>query len=223
MLPEPREHATNPAYCPGRSLGQEREARADVQSAQCYLGVLMKAAVLYEQPGRLEIDDLVVDKPDANEVLVRVVGAGLCHSDLHFMEGTFRSRLPIVMGHESAGIVEQVGSDVTYCKPGDHVICCLSIFCGQCRHCLSGIPTGAPTRRPRRVLHAPPRPSPMASRSSRWRLGGFAEMMLVHQNGLVKVTDDVPLDRAALIGCGILTARARCSAPPRWSPDHACA
>ena len=98
----------------------------------------MKAAVLNEQPGPLEIEDLDIDKPAANEVLVRVVGAGLCHSDLHFMEGTFRTTLPAVMGHESAGIVEQVGADATYCKRGDHVICCLSIFCGQCRQCRAG-------------------------------------------------------------------------------------
>ena len=100
----------------------------------------MKAAVLNEQPGALSIEDITVDAPGANEVLVRVVGAGLCHSDLHFMEGTFRTPLPSVLGHESAGVVEAVGSDVTYCKPGDHVICCLSVFCGQCRQCLSGHP-----------------------------------------------------------------------------------
>ena len=100
----------------------------------------MKAAVLNEQPGALTIEDIIVDAPQANEVLVRVVGAGLCHSDLHFMEATFRTPLPSVLGHESAGVVEAVGSDVTYCKPGDHVICCLSMFCGQCRQCLSGHP-----------------------------------------------------------------------------------
>jgi S-(hydroxymethyl)glutathione dehydrogenase / alcohol dehydrogenase len=168
----------------------------------------MKAAVLYEQPGRLEIDDLIIDKPDRDEVLVRVVGAGLCHSDLHFIEGTFRSRLPIVMGHESAGIVEQVGADVTYCKPGDHVICCLSIFCGQCRQCLSGHPNRcsnpAATSRPSDARPRLAKPDGVAVEQMA-RLGGFAEMMLVHQNGLVKVTDDIPLDRAALIGCGILT------------------
>lgn len=168
----------------------------------------MKAAVLYEQPGRLEIEDLVVDKPAPNEVLVRVVGAGLCHSDLHFIEGTFRTRLPAVMGHESAGIVEQVGDDVTYCKAGDHVVCCLSIFCGQCRQCLSGHPNrcvnpGA-TSRPRSASPRLTTPDGTAVEQMA-RLGGFAEMMLVHENALVTVTDEMPLDRAALIGCGITT------------------
>ena len=168
----------------------------------------MKAAVLNEQPGALEIEDLVIDKPEANEVLMRVVGAGLCHSDLHFMEGIFRSRLPAVLGHESAGIVEAVGEDVTYCKPGDHVIACLSIFCGQCRQCLSGHPNrcsnpAATSRpkgaKPRLAKHDGTAVDQFA------RLGGFAEMMLVHQNALVTITEDMPLDRAALIGCGITT------------------
>ena len=91
----------------------------------------MKAAVLTQIPGELEIEDVGVDKPAANEVLVQVVASGLCHSDLHFMEGLWQTRLPAVMGHEGAGIVEAVGSDVTYVKPGDHVITCLSVFCGQ--------------------------------------------------------------------------------------------
>ena len=73
----------------------------------------MKAAVLCEQPGDLIIEDLVMDKPGPQEVLIQTVGAGLCHSDLHFMEGLFRSKLPSVMGHESAGIVQAVGRDVS--------------------------------------------------------------------------------------------------------------
>ena len=98
----------------------------------------MKAAVLTEQPGDLVIEDLTIDKPAAGEVLIQTVGAGLCHSDLHFMEGLFRTTTPIVMGHESAGIVQAVGPGVDYVKPGDHVVTCLSIFCGSCPQCLSG-------------------------------------------------------------------------------------
>ncbi len=168
----------------------------------------MRAAVLNEQPGRLDIEDLVVDDPGPDEVLVRVVGAGLCHSDLHFMEGTFRQPLPAVLGHESAGVVERVGSNVSYCKPGDHVICCVSIFCGQCRQCLSGHPNRcsnpAATSRP---AGAPPRLTKRDGTAVEQmaRLGGFAEQMLVHQNALVTITPDMPLDRAALIGCAFMT------------------
>ena len=168
----------------------------------------MRAAVLNGAPGILDIEELSVDRPAPNEVLVRVVGAGLCHSDLHFMEGTFKTPLPAVMGHESAGVVEAVGSDVTYCRPGDHVVCCLSIFCGQCRQCLSGNPhrcvNPAATSRP---VEGPPRlrKSDGTGVEQMARLGGFAELMLVHQNALVTITKDMPLDRAALIGCGITT------------------
>ena len=88
----------------------------------------MKAAVLSEQPGDLVIEDLSIDKPSRGEVLIQTVGAGLCHSDLHFMEGLFRTQLPIVMGHESAGIVQAVGDDVDGIAVGDHVVACLSIF-----------------------------------------------------------------------------------------------
>ncbi len=168
----------------------------------------MKAAVLNEQPGELVIEDLSIDKPGPGEVLIQVVGAGLCHSDLHFMEGLFRSQLPIVMGHESAGIVQAVGPDVTYVKPGDHVVACLSIFCGQCHQCLGGHPNRcsnpAATSRAKgsapRLSRADGTPVDQMA-----RLGGFAEEMLVHQNGLVKVTEEMPLDKACLIGCGITT------------------
>jgi S-(hydroxymethyl)glutathione dehydrogenase/alcohol dehydrogenase len=124
------------------------------------------------------------------------------------MEGLFRLKVPAVLGHESAGVVEAVGENVTHVKPGDHVICCLSIFCGSCRHCLSGYPNRcsnpAATSRAR---NAPPRlargdGTPIGQFA---RLGGFAETMLVHENGVVKITEDVPLDKAALIGCGVLT------------------
>ena len=100
----------------------------------------MKAAVLHSSPGRLEIEDLATDKPTSREVLVRTAHAGLCHSDLHFMDGAWQVGGATVMGHEGAGIVEAVGSDVTHVKPGDHVITCVSIFCGQCKYCLSGRP-----------------------------------------------------------------------------------
>ena len=170
--------------------------------------VEMKAAVLCEQPGDLVIEDLVIDKPGPQEVLIQTVGAGLCHSDLHFMEGLFRTKLPSVMGHESAGIVQAVGTDVSYVKPGDPVVACLSIFCGQCRQCLSGNPhrctNGRATSRSRddapRLQREDGTPVDQMA-----RLGGFAEEMLVHQNGVVKVTPDVPLEKACLIGCGVTT------------------
>ena len=168
----------------------------------------MQAAVLTQQPGPLELEELRVDAPGPGEVLIRTVGAGLCHSDLHFMEGTFRLKVPAVLGHESAGVVEAVGDGVTYVQPGDHVVCCLSIFCGKCRQCLGGAPNrctnAAATSRPR---GAPSRltrhdGTPVGQFA---RLGGFAEQMLIHENGVVKIAADLPLEVAALVGCGVLT------------------
>ncbi len=168
----------------------------------------MKAAILNEQPGDLVIEQLSIDKPGPGEVLIQTVGAGLCHSDLHFMEGLFRTQMPIVMGHESAGIVQAIGEGVDYVKPGDHVVACLSIFCGQCPQCLSGHPSRcANPKATSRAKDAAPRltredGTPVDQFA---RLGGFAEEMLVHQNALVKVIEEMPLDRACLIGCGVTT------------------
>lgn len=168
----------------------------------------MRGAVLNEQPGALRIEPLQIDEPQAGEVVIRTVAAGLCHSDLHFIEGKFRTPLPSVLGHESAGVVEKVGPGVTYVSPGDHVVCCLSVFCGQCRQCLAGAPYRcAQPELTSRGPEAPPRVaredgSPVEQFQ---RLGGFAEQMLVHENAVVKVADEMPLDKAALLGCGVLT------------------
>ena len=89
----------------------------------------MKAAVMHEPNKPLVIEDVTINKPAAREVLLRTAYAGLCHSDLHFIEGLYPHPTPVVLGHESAGIVEEVGSEVTYVKKGDHVVTCLSVFC----------------------------------------------------------------------------------------------
>src|SRR5207248_945598 len=111
------------------------------ESGSSEWGHIMQAAVLREIPSELVIDDVDVDTPGPGEVLVRTVAAGVCHSDLHFVEGKYVYPTPAVLGHESAGIVEAVGRDVTYVSPGDHVITCLSAFCGECEYCLSGHPS----------------------------------------------------------------------------------
>src|SRR4051794_7085973 len=168
----------------------------------------MRAAVLREQPGELLIEDLTIDHPGPGEVLVAVHAAGLCHSDLHFMQGKFRTSLPAVLGHESAGVVSEVGEGVTYVKPGDHVVCCLSLFCGECNACLSGRPFAcAGTVRLARSREQTPRLTggDGAKVEQFSHLGGFAEQMLLHERAVVKIADDLPLDRAALVGCAVLT------------------
>ena len=138
---------------------------------------------------------------------MQTAAAGVCHSDLHLMNGSYATEIPSIMGHEAAGIVEKVGRDVTYLKPGDHVISCMSMFCGACSHCLTGKPytcdnTHVLLRRDSQV--------PRISRNGQiihqaYNLGSFAEQMLLHEHALVKIRPEMPLDRAALIGCAVTT------------------
>jgi S-(hydroxymethyl)glutathione dehydrogenase / alcohol dehydrogenase len=166
----------------------------------------MKAAVLRAVKQPLSIEDVEISKPGPHEVLVRTVAAGVCHSDLHFQNGSYMYPTPAVLGHESAGVVEQVGSEVRYVAPGDHVITCLSVFCGHCEFCLSGRPALCTKVDTRRRPTDPPRLS--KDGKPMWQfldLSSYAEQMLVHENAIVKITKDMPLDRAALIGCGVTT------------------
>ena len=166
----------------------------------------MKAAVFREVNTPMEIEEIAIDKPGPREVLIRTAAAGVCHSDMHFYNGTYPGALPIVLGHESAGIVEQVGADVVYVKPGDHVITCLSVFCGHCEYCLTGHMSLCQEPEVRRGAEDPPRLSQDGTSLTQFaNLGSFAEQMLVHEHSVVKVREDMPLDRAALIGCGVTT------------------
>ena len=166
----------------------------------------MKAAVLREVGKPLAIEDVQVDKPGPHEVLIRTAAVGVCHSDLHYIEGLWSTALPTVLGHESAGTVEQVGSEVRYVKPGDHVITCLSVFCGHCEFCTTGRPYSCRNPEVARDEDQPPRLSQAAGPMHQfYSLSSFAEQMLVHEHALVKVRPDMPLDRAALIGCAVTT------------------
>ena len=163
----------------------------------------MKAAVFREVNVPMEIEEVTVSKPGPREVLIRTKAAGICHSDMHFFNGSYPGKLPMVLGHESAGIVEQVGSDVHYVKPGDHVITCLSVFCGHCEQCLTGHLSLCQEPETNRTSDEEPRLSQSEQPLTPFaQLGSFAEMMLVHEHALVKVREDMPMDRAALIGCG---------------------
>jgi S-(hydroxymethyl)glutathione dehydrogenase/alcohol dehydrogenase len=167
----------------------------------------VRAAVLHEIPGDLAIEDVTIDGPGPGEVLVRTVAAGLCHSDLHTMRGVLPRPVPAVLGHEAAGIVEEVGPGVVDVRPGDHVICCLTVFCGRCERCLSGETWLCSERASTaRAEDAPARLSLRGRPLYQYaNLGAFAERMLVHHNAVVPITPEMPLDRAALLGCAVLT------------------
>ncbi len=166
----------------------------------------MKAAILREVNRPVGIEEVEIDKPGPREVLVRTRAAGVCGSDLHFVQGTFTTAMPVVLGHEGSGTVEAVGDQVTYVKPGDRVVACLSVFCGKCNKCLSGRPNLCTRVGLTRSSDDPPKLSqdgkPINGFSN---IAAFAERMLLHENGLVKVSDDLPFEQLALLGCGVVT------------------
>lgn len=170
----------------------------------------MKAAVLREVGQPLQIEEVSIGKPGPREVLIRTKAAGVCHSDLHFIEGSYPHPLPAVLGHESAGIVEAIGSEVRTVKVGDHVITCLNPYCGHCEVCLTGHMNLCISPETRRSKTDEPRlfkedlsgPGKMAQFLN---LSSFAEMMLVHEHACVAIRKDMPFDRAALIGCSVMT------------------
>ncbi len=164
----------------------------------------MKAAIFEEANKPLSIEDIDIIDPRANEVLVRTVCSGVCHSDLHFVDGAWSLPLPTVLGHEAAGVVEKVGDQISYVKPGDRVIMSFRPFCGSCSYCLGGRPN---------LCNDQSLNALAASRLSRngkpilqfANVGSFAEYMVTTENGVVKIPDDMPMAEAALIGCGVMT------------------
>ncbi len=167
----------------------------------------VKAAVFREVGAPLAIESVEVADPGPEEVLVRTAACGVCHSDLHFVQGSIAGPSPCVPGHEPAGVVEAVGESVTIVAPGDHVIACTSMYCGNCLQCLRGhrhlcVNRGAY----RRGADEPPRLSQAGSEIYQFAdLAGFAERMLLHERAVVKIDDDLPLDKAAIVGCAVTT------------------
>ncbi len=166
----------------------------------------MKAAMLRKVGEPLTIEEIAISKPGPREVLIKTAATGVCHSDLHFVKGLYPTPMPIVRGHASAVTVVQVGSQVSYVKPVANVITCLSVFCGHCEHCLTGNMARCSSPETSRGQDEDPRLSindqPLPQFAN---LSSFAEQILCHEHALVKIRDDMPLDRAAVIGCAVMT------------------
>ena len=167
----------------------------------------MKAAVMRANNAPLEIEDVTIDAPGPGEVLLKTAASGICHSDLHVIEGGLPMPPPCILGHEPAGIVEAIGEGVTDFVPGDHVIGCITNWCGVCKFCTGGRPylcpsqfNGRPEGSASRLIDADGKPIMQFA-----NLSSFAEEMLCPERSLVKIRDDMPLDRASLIGCGVTT------------------
>ncbi|GAA4837116.1 MULTISPECIES: NDMA-dependent alcohol dehydrogenase [Actinomycetospora] len=170
-----------------------------------------KAAVVYETGKPIEIVELDLAGPEEGEVLIRYTHAGLCHSDVHIAHGDLEARLPMVLGHEGAGIIEEVGAGVTRVKPGDHVVCSFIPNCGVCRWCATGqqaicdmganilsgeLPSG---RFPFTG------PGPEKNYGAMCMIGTFSQYGTISQTSVVKVEDELPLEKAVLVGCGVPT------------------
>ena len=164
--------------------------------------VTIKAAVLRALNQPLSIETLELDDPADNEVLIEVRAAGVCHSDLHYIDGSIQRPLPSVLGHEAAGVVVAVGSAVTSVALGDHVIPLFCPECGECEHCRSGRTNvcqkfGAHNAGPRLRSGGEP-----VYRSS---LGTFASHALVPEYAVTRIREDAPFDRVFYCGCGVTT------------------
>src|SRR4029077_19303226 len=193
------------------SMRQSRPSRHSIGTCRTPYqesSMAIEAAIFRKVKEPLTIEAIDIDKPWGREVLVRTVATGVCHSDLHVVDGVGRFPLdrPIVLGHEGAGIVEAVGADVTTVRVGDHVVACLSGFCGSCPQCLSGHPNLCPGGIVARPDSAAPRLSQQGRPVRQFiAISSYAEKMLLHENSIVKIDPEIPLDRAALVGCGVLT------------------
>lgn len=166
----------------------------------------------YRDTKPLVIEELELDDPGPGEVLVKVVAAGLCHSDLSTIDGSRPRPVPMVIGHEAAGIVEEVGRDVTDLEPGDHVVFSFVPMCGRCVPCLSGRPAlcerGARANGAGTLLGGGLRfHAPALGETVYHHLGvsAFSEHTVVSIASCVKIDPTVALDRAALFGCAMVT------------------
>lgn len=164
----------------------------------------MKAAVCYEFGKSLVVEEIDIDPPKKSEVKVRIGATAVCHSDIHSIQGELGGSVPLVPGHESAGWVEEVGEGVTSVKPGDEVVVSLLKSCGRCLYCRTGrsflCEADWPHNRERR-LHNKKGEGLRAGTG----VGGFAEYVIVDQSQCVVVPKEMPIDRMALLACGVIT------------------
>jgi len=164
----------------------------------------MKAALFQKAHEPLTIEDVDLAELRPDEVYVRTVCSGVCHSDLHVVDGMGNLQMPMVLGHESSGVVEQVGRDVSYVAPGDRVIMSFKPFCGRCYYCLGGRPhlcndRGLAAASARRITW---KGKPVLQMGG---VASFAEYMVTSESGVVKIPSDMPMAEAALLGCAVMT------------------
>lgn len=167
-------------------------------------------AAIARQLGELPVvEPIEVAPPRRGEVTIRLAACGVCHSDLSATNGTIPFPLPLILGHEGAGVVVEVGEAVTELGVGDHVVSSFVSMCGRCRYCMSGRPQLCDQAS--KAMYTLPdgtvrtRDSMGAALNVFSGCGVMAEFATLHQDNVVRIDSDVPLDRAALVGCGVMT------------------
>jgi S-(hydroxymethyl)glutathione dehydrogenase/alcohol dehydrogenase len=170
----------------------------------------IKAAILWERGQPLSIEDADLDPPGAGEVLVEIMAAGVCHSDLHPARDDWPTRTPLVLGHEGAGVVREVGEGVTRVKAGDHVVLCWAPACGSCLSCAQGLAVvcdrlDKTTYRNRLPSGATPLHARGQELGQFLGTGCFADYAVVAEEAAVVVDHDVPFDALATVGCAVVT------------------
>jgi len=163
----------------------------------------LKAAVCYEFGKPLVIEEVNLEPPQKGEVKIRLAATAICHSDIHVIKGELGGALPIVPGHESSGYVDEVGENVTSVKPGDAVVASSLASCGRCYDCNSGRPHLCETWPMNFEGRLRNMRGQMLVQMS--RVSGFAEYTVVHESQVVPIPPEMPLDRAALLSCGVIT------------------
>ena len=166
----------------------------------------VRAAVLHEVHGPLVVEDLDLMDPQKGEVLVRYVASGVCHSDMHVIDGVLPYDLPVVLGHEGAGVVERTGPGVARVSEGDHVITAYILTCGSCRFCATGRPNLCMLRYGKRnvMLDGTHRLSRNGQPVNHFlQVSSYAEYAVLPQESVVPIRKDAPLDKVCLIGCGV--------------------
>jgi NDMA-dependent alcohol dehydrogenase len=170
----------------------------------------MKAAVVFETGAPVRIEEIDLDPPREGEVLVRIVAAGVCHSDYSVATGVMPTKLPCVLGHEGAGIVEEVGPGVDHVAPGDPVVLSWVAQCGECFYCRAGQPNlcavGSAINQRFRMPDGSTRVRHQGREVQSFSaLGAMAERVVAPARSVVRLPADAPLEKAALIGCAVLT------------------
>jgi S-(hydroxymethyl)glutathione dehydrogenase/alcohol dehydrogenase len=169
-----------------------------------------KAAILWEVGKEWSVEEIELDSPKAGEVLVELVASGMCHSDEHLVTGDLPFGLPIIGGHEGAGIVKEVGPEVSWLKPGDHVVFGFIPSCGRCPSCATGhsnlCDLGALLAGGRQITDSTARHHAQGQDVGLMcLLGTFSHATVVNEASCIKVDDTVPLEKACLLGCGVVT------------------